>query len=93
MEVAIPPLGEVSSVRLRRLIFNLSKRETLPMRLEWFAEKYIEPRLEPNLPPWVLAANHAADQTEDLDRRSEQPLWARRARGLTAEQHSSYTCG
>ena len=42
----IPPLGEVSQVKLRRLIFNLSKHGGLPMRLKWFAEKRIEPLLE-----------------------------------------------
>jgi len=42
----IPPLGEVRAVRLRRLVFNLAKQGTLPMRLKWLAEKYIEPRLE-----------------------------------------------
>jgi FAD/FMN-containing dehydrogenase len=43
---AIPPLGEVRGVKLRRLVFNLSKQGALPMRLKWFAEKYVEPRLE-----------------------------------------------
>jgi len=42
----IPPLGEVRAVKLRRLVFNLAKQGTLPMRLKWFAEKYVEPRLE-----------------------------------------------
>src|SRR5207244_10942974 len=42
----IPPLGEVRSVKLRRLVFNLAKQGTLPMRLKWLAEKYVEPRLE-----------------------------------------------
>jgi FAD/FMN-containing dehydrogenase len=42
----IPPLGEVRAVRLRRLVFNLAKQGTLPMRLKWLAEKYVEPRLE-----------------------------------------------
>jgi FAD/FMN-containing dehydrogenase len=42
----IPPLGEVGQVKLRRLIFNLSKHGTLAMRLKWFAEKRIEPLLE-----------------------------------------------
>jgi FAD/FMN-containing dehydrogenase len=45
-EAVIPPLGEVSQVKLRRLIFNLSKRGPLAMRLKWFAEKRIEPMLE-----------------------------------------------
>jgi hypothetical protein len=42
----IPPLGEVSQVKLRRLVFNLSKRGPLAMRLKWFAEKRLEPLLE-----------------------------------------------
>lgn len=42
----IPPLGEVSQVKLRRLVFNLSKQGPLWMRLKWFAEKHVEPRLE-----------------------------------------------
>ena len=42
----IPPLGEVSQVKLRRLVFNLSRASTVGMRLKWFAEKHIEPRLE-----------------------------------------------
>ncbi len=41
-----PPLGEVSQVKLRRLVFNLSKRGPTWMRLKWFAEKHVEPRLE-----------------------------------------------
>ena len=32
--VAIPALGEVRAVRLRRLVFNLAKQGTLPMRLK-----------------------------------------------------------
>jgi FAD/FMN-containing dehydrogenase len=42
----IPPLGEVSSIKLRRLILNFSKLGPIPMRVKWFAEKHIEPRLE-----------------------------------------------
>jgi len=42
----IPPLGEVTGVKLRRLVFNLAKHGTLPMRLKWLAEKHLEPRLE-----------------------------------------------
>jgi FAD/FMN-containing dehydrogenase len=45
-DAVIPPLGEVSQVKLRRLIFNLAKYGGLPMRLKWFAEKHIEPMLE-----------------------------------------------
>jgi FAD/FMN-containing dehydrogenase len=44
--VPIPPLGEVSSVKLRRAVFNMSKLGGPAMRLKWWAEKYIEPRLE-----------------------------------------------
>jgi FAD/FMN-containing dehydrogenase len=42
----LPPLGEVRGVKLRRLLFNLSKHGALAMRLKWFAEKHLEPRLE-----------------------------------------------
>ncbi len=45
-DAEIPPLGEVSSIKLRRLIFNLAKKGSIPMRLKWFAEKYIEPMIE-----------------------------------------------
>ena len=43
---AIPPLGEVSQVKLRRRSSTSSKRGPLWMRLKWFAEKHVEPRLE-----------------------------------------------
>lgn len=42
----IPPLGEVRAVKFRRLLFNLSKQGPLAMRLKWFGEKYIEPKVE-----------------------------------------------
>ena len=45
-EVEMPPLAEVSSVKLRRLVFNLAKLGALPMEAKWFAEKHLEPRLE-----------------------------------------------
>lgn len=45
-DAEIPPLGEVSSIKLRRFVFNLAKTGSLPMRLKWYAEKNIEPRLE-----------------------------------------------
>jgi FAD/FMN-containing dehydrogenase len=45
-EAEIPPLEEVGSVGLRRLVLNFSKLGDIPMRLKWFAEKYIEPRME-----------------------------------------------
>lgn len=40
----IPPLSEARPVKLRRLGFNLAKQGSLPMRLKWLAEKYVEPR-------------------------------------------------
>lgn len=42
----VPPLEEVKGVKLRRLVFNLAKQGALPMRLKWYAEKHLEPRLE-----------------------------------------------
>ncbi|MCA1559751.1 MAG: FAD-binding oxidoreductase [Acidobacteria bacterium] len=42
----IPPVGDVSGVRLRRLVFNLSKLGSVSMRMKWWAEKHLEPRLE-----------------------------------------------
>lgn len=45
-DTEVPALGGVSGVWLRRLVFNLSKLGPLPMRLKWWAEKYVEPRLE-----------------------------------------------
>ncbi len=42
----IPPLTEVSNTKLRRFVINFSKRGSLPMRLKWFTEKYIEPKME-----------------------------------------------
>jgi FAD/FMN-containing dehydrogenase len=45
-EAEIPPLGEVSSIKLRRFVVNFSKQGSVPMRIKWFAEKYIEPRME-----------------------------------------------
>ena len=42
----IPPLAEVSSIKLRRVVLNFSKLGAIPMRVKWFAEKYVEPRLE-----------------------------------------------
>ena len=37
-DALIRPLGDVSQVKLRRLVFNLSKQGPLAMRLKWFAE-------------------------------------------------------
>lgn len=45
-DVEIPPLAEVESVKLRRLVLNLSKQGPLFMKLKWWAEKNIEPMLE-----------------------------------------------
>nr|HMN31499.1 FAD-binding oxidoreductase [Caldilineaceae bacterium] len=45
-DAIIPALGEVSGVKLRRFVLNFSKQGGWPMRLKWFAEKNIEPRLE-----------------------------------------------
>ncbi len=42
----IAPLGEVSGTKMRRFVLNFSKLGALPMRLKWFAEKHIEPRME-----------------------------------------------
>jgi FAD/FMN-containing dehydrogenase len=42
----VPPLGEVGQTKLRRLVFNLSKRGGLWMRTKWLAEKHLEPMLE-----------------------------------------------
>ena len=42
----IPPLEEVSSVKLRRAILNFSKQGKLAREIKWFAEKNIEPLLE-----------------------------------------------
>ena len=42
----IPPLSQVEGVKLRRLVFNFSKLGSLPMRIKWWAEKHLEPRLE-----------------------------------------------
>jgi len=45
-DVEIAPLTEVSNTKLRRFVINFSKQGSIPMRLKWFAEKYIEPRME-----------------------------------------------
>jgi FAD/FMN-containing dehydrogenase len=42
----IPPLAELGGIKLRRLVFNLAKLGALPMEAKWWAEKYLEPRLE-----------------------------------------------
>lgn len=45
-DAEVPPLGEVSSIKLRRFVFNFSKLGDLPMSIKWYLEKNIEPRLE-----------------------------------------------
>ncbi|HEX5690314.1 MAG TPA: FAD-binding protein, partial [Roseiflexaceae bacterium] len=45
-DAQIAPLGEVSSTKLRRFVLNFSKQGSIPMRLKWLAEKYVEPRME-----------------------------------------------
>lgn len=45
-EADVPALGEVSGVKLRRFVFNFSKRGTLPMNIKWYLEKHVEPMLE-----------------------------------------------
>ncbi|HEY4496850.1 MAG TPA: FAD-binding oxidoreductase [Candidatus Paceibacterota bacterium] len=59
-DAKIPPLEEVGSIKLRRFIFNLAKQGSIPMRLKWFAEKYIEPMLE-NCP---VSRNQALSEGE-----------------------------
>nr|MBA3532895.1 FAD-binding oxidoreductase [Ardenticatenales bacterium] len=45
-DAEIPPLGEVSSTKLRRFVLNFSKQGSIPMRLKWFAEKHLETLVE-----------------------------------------------
>lgn len=42
----IPPLGTISSVKLRRLVMNLSKQGPVWQKLRWWTEKYLEPKME-----------------------------------------------
>ena len=42
----IPPLGEVSGVKLRRLLMNVSKYGGTWQTLRWWGEKYLEPKME-----------------------------------------------
>jgi FAD/FMN-containing dehydrogenase len=44
--VTIPPLGEISQIKLRRLVFNLAKHGSMLGRLKSAVEKHLEPRLE-----------------------------------------------
>ncbi len=41
-EPGLPPLGDVSSIGLRRLIFNLAKEGPVFARMKWYAEKRLE---------------------------------------------------
>ena len=45
-EAEVPPLGEVSGIKLRRFVFNFSKLGTIPMNLKWYLEKNVEPMME-----------------------------------------------
>jgi len=45
-DLTLPPLTEVSSAGLRRLIFNLSKEGALFSEAKWYAEKELEHRFE-----------------------------------------------
>ena len=45
-DVTLPPLAEVNSAGLRRLIFNLSKQGSLFSAAKWYAEKELEHRFE-----------------------------------------------
>ncbi len=42
----LQPLGEVSSVKLRRFVMNLSKYGGFFQTARWWTEKYIEPKIE-----------------------------------------------
>jgi FAD/FMN-containing dehydrogenase len=43
---ALPPLGDVSAVWLRRLIFNLAKQGDVFRQMKWYLEREIEPMAE-----------------------------------------------
>jgi len=45
-DVKLPPLADVSSAGLRRLIFNLSKQGSLFADAKWYAEKELEHKFE-----------------------------------------------
>jgi FAD/FMN-containing dehydrogenase len=45
-QVTLPPLAEVSSAGMRRLIFNLAKQGSLLSEAKWYAEKELEHRFE-----------------------------------------------
>jgi FAD/FMN-containing dehydrogenase len=59
-DALIQPLREVSRIKLRRLIFNLSKQGPVAMRLKWFAEKRIEPLIE----SCTVSRNQAMSEAE-----------------------------
>jgi FAD/FMN-containing dehydrogenase len=42
----VPPLGEVSGIKLRRFVFNFSKLGTIPMNIKWYMEKNVEAKIE-----------------------------------------------
>lgn len=42
----VPSLGEISSVKLRRLVMNMSKWGPFWQQLRWWSEKYLEPKME-----------------------------------------------
>ncbi len=42
----IPPLAEVSGVKFRRFTMNVSKYGGFAQTLRWWAEKYLEPKME-----------------------------------------------
>lgn len=42
----VPPLKEISSVKLRRFVLNISKYGAFWQQLRWWSEKYIEPKME-----------------------------------------------
>lgn len=66
----LPPLGEVESTKLRRLVLNLSKQGSAAKRLKWFAEKYIEPKLE----GCTVARNQALKEGEDCLVSRNEPM-------------------
>ena len=45
-DAEIPPLGDVSMIGLRRLVFNLSKEGGFFRRLKWYMERTVEPKFE-----------------------------------------------
>ena len=63
----LPPLSEVSMVGVRRFIFNLSKWGGVAMRLKWWAEKHVEPRVEGCTVTQLPAVSRAAAQASDPD--------------------------